>query len=125
MVARLHQSNGNVKRKLRVWRVQKCITIVGADTVLTSAGSQITPFLGGYYRAQNGNVRNFGVANPHGTEFAPKQWLYEKEATGMESSKMYCSSRCRYRTSHKAQNGNMRNFGPTNPHGTAFVPKQW
>ena len=34
MVPRLHQSNGNIKRKLRAWRVQKCITLVGADTVL-------------------------------------------------------------------------------------------
>ena len=31
----------------------------------------------------------FGPTNPHGTAFAPKQWLYEKEATGMKSSKMY------------------------------------
>ena len=26
---------------------------------------------------------------------------------------------------HKAENRNMRNFRPTNPHGTAFSPKQW
>ena len=43
-------------------------------------------------------MRKFGPTNPHGTAFAPKQWLYEKEATGMKSSKMYCSCRCRYRT---------------------------
>ena len=40
----------------------------------------------------------FGTTNPHGKAFAPKQWLYEKEATGMESSKRYCPRRCRYRT---------------------------
>ena len=34
----------------------------------------------------------------HRTAFARKQWLYEKETTGMESSKMYCSSRCRNST---------------------------
>ena len=34
------------------------------------------------------------------TAFASKQWLYQKEATGMESPKMYCPSRCRYRTYH-------------------------
>ena len=45
MVPRLHQRNGYMKRKLRVWRVQKCITLVGADTVLTSAGPQTTPCL--------------------------------------------------------------------------------
>ena len=47
MVPRLHQSNGYIKRKLRAWRVQKCIALVGADTVLTTAWKQITPFHGG------------------------------------------------------------------------------
>ena len=79
-------------------RVQKCIAIVGADTVLTSAGPETNPFHGGQYRSQNGNMRNFGPTNPHGTAFPPKKWLYQKEVTGMESSKMYCTSRCRYRT---------------------------
>ena len=48
--------------------------------------------------ARNINMRNFGPINPHCTAFAPKQWLHKKEATGMESSKMYCHSQCRYRT---------------------------
>ena len=100
MVPRLHQSNGYIKRKLRAWRVQKCITIVGADIVFITAWPQSTPFHGWQYRAQNGNMRNFGPTNPHGTAFAPKQLLYEKEGTGMESPKMYCPSRCRYRTYH-------------------------
>ena len=26
---------------------------------------------------------------------------------------------------HRAKNGNMRNFWPTNPHGTAFAPNKW
>ena len=94
----LHQSKGYIKRKLPAWRVQKCIDLVGADTVLTTAWKQSTPFHGGQYRAQNGNMRNFGPTNPHGTAFEPKQWLYQKEATGMESSKMHCHSWCRYRT---------------------------
>ena len=50
--------------------------------------------LGGQYRDENGNIRNFGPTNPHGTAFALKQWVYQKEATGMKSSKMYCSSQC-------------------------------
>ena len=86
--------------------------------------------------AQNGNMRKFGPSNPHGTVFALKQWLYQKEATCKESPKMYCPSWCRYRIYHcvaanypiswgyRAQNGNMRKFEPTYPHGTAFVPKQ-
>ena len=89
-------------------------------------------------RVLKGNMRNFGPTNPHGIALAPKQWLYEKEATGMESSKMYCPSRCRYRNYQcvaanypvtwwlcRVLKGNMRNFGPTNPHGIALAPKQW
>ena len=98
MLPRLHQSNGYIKKKLRAWRVQKCIALVGEDTVLTSAWTQTTPCQGGLYRVQKGNMRKFGHTNPQGTACAPKQWLYEKEATGMESSKIYCPSRCRYRT---------------------------
>ena len=97
MVPRLHQSNGYIKRNLRAWRVQKCIALVGADTVLSTALTQTTPFHGGY-RAQTGNMRKFGPTYPHGTAFAPKQWLYEKEGTGMESSKLYRPSRSKYRT---------------------------
>ena len=108
MVPRLHPSNGYIKRKVRAWRVQKCIALVGAGTVLTSAGPETTTFHGGQYMAQNGNMRNFGPTNPHGTAFAPKQWLYQKEGTCMQSSKMYCPSRCRYRTyQYMVENGNM------------------
>ena len=97
MVPCLHQSNGYIKRNLRAWRVQKCIALVGADTVLSTAWPQTTPFHGGY-RAQTGNMRKFRPTYPHGTAFAPKQWLYEKEGTGMESSKLYRPSRSKYRT---------------------------
>ena len=81
MVPRLHQTNGYIKRKLGEWRAQKCNAIVSADTELTSAGPQTTPFHGGQRRAKNGNKRKFGPTNPHGTAFSPKQWLHQKEAT--------------------------------------------
>ena len=103
MVPRLHQSNGYIKWKLRACRVQKCIALVGADTVLMTTWPQSTPFHGGWNRAPNGNMRKFGPTNPHGTAFAPKQWLYQKEATGMESPKMYCPSQYRQRTYHSME----------------------
>ena len=93
MVPHLHQSNGYFKKKLQVWRAQKCIALVGAETVLTSAGTQTTPFHGGHYRAGNRNMRNIRPINPSGTAFAPMQWLYQKEAMGMDSSNIYCTSR--------------------------------
>ena len=95
MVPRLHQCNGYIKRKLPVWRVQKCIALVGADTVLTSEGPQSVPCHGVQYRIQRGIMRKFEPTNRHGTASSPMQWLYQKEATGMESSKMYCPSWCR------------------------------
>ena len=94
----LHQRNGYIKRKLRVWRAQKCIVLVGGKTAPTCAGLQTTPFFEWQYRAENGNMRNFGSTNPHGTAFAPKQLLHQKEAMGMESPKLYCSSLCRNST---------------------------
>ena len=76
MVLRLHQSNGYIERELRVWRAQKCNALVGAETILFCAGMQTNPFHGDQYRAKNGNMRNFGVANPHGTAFPSKHWLH-------------------------------------------------
>ena len=57
-------------------RAQKCNDLVGTETVLTCTDLQTTPFDWDLYRAKNGNMRNFGPTNPHGTAFAPKQWLY-------------------------------------------------
>ena len=72
MVPRLYQSNGYIKRKLRAWRAEKCIALVGADAVVSTAWPQTTPFHGGY-RAQNGNMWKFGPTYPNGTVFAPKK----------------------------------------------------
>ena len=47
IVPRLHQRNGDIKGKLRVWRAQKCIALVGAENTLTSAGPKNTPLHGG------------------------------------------------------------------------------
>ena len=138
MLPHFYQSNGYIKRKLRVWRAQKRITLVDAETVFTSVGPQTTTFHGGQYRVVNRNILNFRPTNPHATAFPPKQWLYRKEATGRKSSKMYCPTRCRnstyqcgvahypfyYGGQYRVGNGNMRNFRPTNFHGTAFAPKQ-
>ena len=86
MVPCLYQRNIYIQRKLRVWRELKCIPLVGGETPLICADRQTTPSHGGWhraeninlvqYRAENGNVRNFWSTNPHGTAFAPKQWLY-------------------------------------------------
>ena len=91
----LHQRNVYIKWKLWLWRDQKCISLLGAKTSLASAGLQTTPSQVSQYRAENGNLRNSGSTLGHGTVFAPKQCLYQKQATGMESPKMYFSTRCK------------------------------
>ena len=98
LVPCLHQGNIYTKRKLRVWRDQKCIPLVGAITPLTCAGPQNTPPRGRQYRAQNGKLRKLGRTYLLGTVFAPRKYLHQKEATGMERPEMYSASRCNYPT---------------------------
>ena len=94
----LNQSNAYIKRKLQVWTVQKCIPLVGAKTALTCAGLQTSPSHVSQYWVENRNLQKSGCTFRHGTVFAPKQYLYQKEATDMDSPKMHSSSRCKNRT---------------------------
>ena len=59
MVPRLHQSNGYIKKKLRVGRAKKCNALVGAETVLSNAGPRTTPFNEGQNRAENRSFCKF------------------------------------------------------------------
>ena len=92
MVPHLHQRNGQIKRKLWVWRAHKWIALVGVETVLTNAGPQTTPFHWGKYTAENGNLCKFGPTYRHGTAFSQNECSYQKEAMGMERPKMYWSN---------------------------------
>ena len=94
MVPCLHEGNIYTKWKLRVWMDQKCIPIVGAITPLNCAGRQNTPSRGRQYRAQNGKLGKLGRTYGHGTVFAPRKYLYKKEATGMETQEKYSVSWC-------------------------------
>ena len=62
-------------------------------TYLCGPGCQSTPSQWRRYRAENGNLRKLGWTCRHGAVFAPRQYLYEKEATGMERLEMYFPSR--------------------------------
>ena len=53
MVPCLHQGNVYIKRKLRVWRAQKCNLLVGANTAPTSTGPQTSHVSYTPYRAAN------------------------------------------------------------------------
>ena len=93
MVPCLHQGNIHIKRKLRVWRAQKCISLVGGKSPLTCEGRQSTACQGRQCNVWNGNLRKLWWIYRHGTVFAPRQYLLQKEATGMESPEMYFPSR--------------------------------
>ena len=67
MVPCFHQGNIYNKRKLRVWRDQKCIPLVDAITPLNCEGRQNTPSRGRQYRAQNGKFGKLGRTYGHGT----------------------------------------------------------
>ena len=95
MVPYLQQRNIYIKRKLRVWRDRKCISLVGAKTPLTCTGRQRTLSQGMRYRAEKGILRKIRWTYRHGTVFVPRQYLYLKEATGMERTEMYFPSWCK------------------------------
>ena len=94
MLRCLHQGNFDTKRKLRVCKNQKCIPLVGAITPLNWAGRHNTPSRVRRYRAQNGKFGKLGRTYGHGTVFAPRKYLYQKEATGMERPEMHLASPC-------------------------------
>ena len=95
MVPCLHQGNIYIKRKIRVWRYQKCSPLVCAKLPVTCAGHQTTLSQGSLYRLENENLHKLGWTYRHGTVFAPRQYVYEKEDKGMERPKMYSPSRCK------------------------------
>ena len=93
MVSFLRQGNIYTKRKLRSWRYWKCIPLVGAITPLTCAGRQTTPSRGRRYMVQNEKLPKFRRTYRHGTVFAPRKYLFQKEATCTERPEMYSASR--------------------------------
>ena len=77
---------------------QKYNSWVDAKRVQTSTGLQIIRFHISPYRAHNWNLPEFLDSYRHGTMLARKQYLYQKEARGEESPKIYSLSRCKKST---------------------------
>ena len=138
MVPCLYLDNIYIKRKLRVWRNQKCILLVGAKSPVKCASRKTTPAQGRRHRAKNGNLRKFGWTYRHGTKLVPRPYLYQKEATDMERPEMCSPSRCKTPVicagrqttppqgkRYRHENGNLRILGWTYRHGTVFAPRQY
>ena len=106
MVWCLHQGNIYIKRKLRVWRDQKYIPLVGGITPLNCASRHNTLSRGRQYRAQKGKFGKLGLTFGHGTVFAPRKYLYRGRQ-------------------YRAQKGKFGIFGRTYGHGTVFAPRKY
>ena len=78
MIPCFHQGKIYAKRKLRAWRDQKCIPLVGAITQLICADRQNTACRERRYWAQNGKLRKLGRTYRHGTVFAPRKYIKRK-----------------------------------------------
>ena len=89
-------------------------------------------------RAQNRKLPKLGRTCRRCTVFAPRKYLYQKEATGMERLEMYFASRCnnptymcgpsKYPVSRGvvwAKNGKLPKLGRTYRHGTVFAPRKY
>ena len=87
-VPRLHQGNVYIKRKLRVWVAYKCNRCVGAKNALAVTGLQTTRVRLPPYIVDNGKLGKLAATYLSGTAFAPRQCLYQNEATGMGNLKM-------------------------------------
>ena len=137
MVPYLHQGNIYTKRKLRVWRDQKCIPLVGAKTILTCAGRKNTPSRGRQYRAQNGKCINWDGPIAMGP-FSHKGNIYTKrklrvwrdhKCIPLVGTKTILTCAGRQNTpsrgrQYRAQNGKLRQLEQTYRHGTVFAPRQ-
>ena len=137
MVPSLQHGNISTKRKLRVWRDQKCNPLVGAITPLICADRQNTACRERRYRAQNGKLRKLGLTYRHGTMFAPRKYTERKlrawrdqkciQLVGAITPLIFAGrqntpSRGRR---YRAQNGKLRKLGRIYRHGTVFSPKKY
>ena len=127
------------RRKLRLCRVQKCTSLVSPKTPLTNAGRQTTPSQESWYRPENGILHTLGWTYHLGTIcFFLRQYLYQKEATGMERPEIYSPTRAKtpltcagsettqsQGSRYRPDNRNLRKLGWTYRHGTVFAPIQY
>ena len=88
MVPCLHQSNVISKGSCGKGEPKNANPESVQKSVLTCTGVQTTRFHAAPYKADNENLRKFEATYRHGTMFAPKQYLFQKEAVGKENSQM-------------------------------------
>ena len=100
MVPRLHQSNGYIKRKLLAWRVQKCIALLGSDPYLPLRGSKVPRFMGGSIGPRMEICESSALPIPMVPRLHQSNGYMKRKLWAWRAPKMYCPSRCRFRTYH-------------------------
>ena len=95
----LHQRNIYKKRKLRKWSAQKLTLCFSANSPPRSTDRQSTRVHAAPFRSDFAKMRKHGTTLWQGTVSAPNQYLYEKEATGMESPIIESLLQCKQPTS--------------------------
>ena len=98
MIPCLHENNTYIKRKFYGCRAKKYNFWAGVKSLRTSTELQIARIHESPYRADNANFRNFEASFRHGTVFAPKLYLLQKEALGMQRPKILFFGWCKKST---------------------------
>ena len=98
MVPCSHQGNIYIKKKAAEMERREICFHSRCKTPLTCTGCQTTSSQIRRYGAEKGNLCALRWTYRHGTVFAPKEYLYEKEATGMERPEMYFPNLCKNHT---------------------------
>ena len=83
----LYEKGARGMDRLEMYSFSRC------KSPLTCGGSQTTLSEVKRCRAENGNLRKLGRIYRLGTVFAPRQYLYQKAASGMERPETYSFSR--------------------------------
>ena len=134
----LHQGNIYTKRKLREWRDQKCIPLVGEITPLTCAVRQNIPSRGRRYSTQNEKLPKLGWTYRHDTVVALRNIYRKRKLRAWTEQKcipldgeitpLTCAVRQNIPSQgrrYRAQNGKLPKLGWTYRQGTVLAPSKY
>ena len=138
MVPCLYQGNIYTKRKLRAWRDQKCIPLVGAITPLTCTGHQNTPSRARRFGPRTKSCVNWDAPITmipclhQGNIYIKRKlraWRDQKCIPLVDVLTPLTCADCQNTPSqgrrYSAQNGKLPKLGRTYRHGTVFAPRKY
>ena len=120
MVPCFHQGNIYTKRKLRVWRNQKCIPLVAAITPLTCAGHQNIQSRGRQCRALQANIYT-----KRKLQVCRNQKCFPLVGAITPFTCACCQNTPSRGRQYRAKNGKLGKLGRTYGHGTRFALRKY